>query len=58
MTIVKIKNHSSIILDEAKALLLNKYTKLKYIKILNRDKDNLEIEIISKNEIVKHSILN
>jgi len=58
MTTVKVKNHDSIILDEAKALLLNTYTKLKYIKILNKDKNNLEIEIISDNEIVKHSILN
>jgi len=58
MTIVKVKNHDSIILDTAKALLLNEYTKLKYIKILNKDKNNLEIEIISKNEIVTHSILN
>jgi len=59
MTLLSIKGlKNKVILDHVKAALLNDYLKKGYIKMINKDRNDLKIEIINNNHIVKHSILN
>ncbi len=57
---VKVKGHKDkmIVDTDSKALLLNEYMKLGYMKMINIDIENLEIEILTDDELITHTILN
>lgn len=46
-----------IIIDRDKAILLNTYVKLKYIKYISNTSNTVTIEIINNSPIIKESIL-